>query len=187
MERKTSRREPLLAALSVCGTAILCVLIIRHQTFVDEISHWGYLGCFIINILATGTFVLPGMGAVITFTLGGVLHPAVVGVVAGLGEATGAMGAYLTGYGGRAILDEGRLHEKFSGIMQKHGTKAMFIMAALINPIYYPFAVWMGVLRVRIAKFFFYTFLGRTLKNTLLAYLGYFGMKTVLQWVGLAV
>ena len=181
MERKTSKREPLLAALSVCATVVLCILIIQHQTFVDQISHWGYLGCFIINILATGTFVLPGMGAVITFTLGGVLHPAVVGVVAGFGEATGAVGASLTGYGGRAFLDEGRMHD-----MQRHGSKAMFIMAALINPIFYPFAVWMGVLRVRIGKFFLYTFLGRTFKNMLLAYLGYFGMRTVLQWIGMA-
>lgn len=186
MERKTSKREPLLAALSVCATVVLCILIIQHQTFVDQISHWGYLGCFIINILATGTFVLPGMGAVITFTLGGVLHPAVVGVVAGFGEATGAVGAYLTGYGGRAFLDEGRMHDKFSQLMQRHGSKAMFIMAALINPIFYPFAVWMGVLRVRIGKFFLYTFLGRTFKNMLLAYLGYFGMRTVLQWIGMA-
>ena len=186
MERKTSKREPLLAALSVGATAVVCILIIQHQAFVDHISHWGYLGCFIINILATGTFVLPGMGAVITFTLGGVLHPAVVGVVAGLGEATGAVGAYLTGYGGRALLVEGQMQDRFSKLMQRHGSKAMFIMAALVNPIYYPFAVWMGVLRVRIGKFFVYTFLGRTLKNMLLAYLGYFGMKTVLQWVGLA-
>ena len=186
MERKTSKREPLLAALSVGATAVVCILIIQHQAFVDHMSHWGYLGCFIINILATGTFVLPGMGAVITFTLGGVLHPAVVGVVAGLGEATGAVGAYLTGYGGRALLVEGQMQDRFSKLMQRHGSKAMFIMAALVNPIYYPFAVWMGVLRVRIGKFFVYTFLGRTLKNMLLAYLGYFGMKTVLQWVGLA-
>jgi len=116
-----------------------------------------------------------------------VLHPAVVGVVAGLGEATGAVGAYLTGYGGRALLVEGQLQDRFSQLMQRHGSKAMFIMAALVNPIYYPFAVWMGVLRVRIGRFFFYTFLGRTLKNILLAYLGYFGMKTILQWVGYAV
>jgi hypothetical protein len=28
---------------------------------------------------------------------------------------------------------------------------------------------------------------GRTLKNLLLAYLGYFGIRTVLQWLGLVV
>ncbi len=187
MEIKTSRREFAIAAASVVVTVVLCVLIIQHRTYLDEISKWGYVGCFLINVFATGTFVVPGMGAVITFTLGGVLHPTVVGVVAGLGEATGAVGAYLTGYGGRGLLLSSQMEQRFSGLMQRHGSKAMFLMAVLINPIYYPFAVWMGVLRVHMGKFFFLTLLGRTLKNLLLAYVGYFGIRTVLQWLGLGV
>ncbi len=187
MKIKTSRREFAVAAGSVVVTAALCVLIIRHREYLDEISQWGYVGCFLINVFASGTFVVPGMGAVITFTLGGVLQPAIVGVVAGLGEATGAVGAYLTGYGGGGLLLSGQMEQRFSGLMQRHGSKAMFLMAALINPIYYPFAVWMGVLRVHVGKFFLYTLLGRTLKNLLLAYLGYFGIRTVLQWLGLGV
>lgn len=187
MEIKTSRREFAIAAASVVITATLCVLILRHRAYLDEISQWGYVGCFLVNLFASGTFVVPGMGAVITFTLGGVLHPAIVGVVAGLGEATGAMGAYLTGYGGRGLLLSGQMEQRFSGLMQRHGPKAMFLMAVLINPIYYPFAVWMGVLRVHVGKFFLYTLLGRTLKNLLLAYVGYFGIRTVLQGLGLGV
>ncbi|MCK9356340.1 MAG: VTT domain-containing protein [Dehalococcoidia bacterium] len=187
MECGARRRGRLLAALSVGATIVLCVLIVQHRGFVDQISHWGYVGLFLVNVLASGTLVLPGMGAVITFTLGGVLQPALVGVVAGFGEATGAVGAYLTGYGGRGLLIDGPSGARFTALMQRHGSKAMFIMAALVNPIYYPFAVWMGVLRVRIGKFFLYTLAGRILKNLLLAYLGYFGMRTVLRWLGLPV
>lgn len=187
MEPQTPRADRRLAIVSIVITSLLCVLILHHREFLDEISTWGYVGCFLVNVIASGTFVVPGMGAIITFTLGGVLNPAVVGFVAGFGEATGAVGAYLTGYGGRGILINGRLQDRFSSLMQRHGSKAMFLMAALINPIYYPFAVWMGVLRVRVGRFFFYTLLGRTLKNLLLAYLGYFGMRTVLQWLGMHV
>ncbi len=187
MEGQSRKREQLFAALSVCATIVLCVLIVRHRGFVDQVSHWGYVGLFLVNVLASGTFVLPGMGPVITFTLGGVLHPALVGVVAGFGEATGAVGAYLTGYGGRGLLLDASFESRFSGLIQRHGSKAIFIMAALVNPIYYPFAVWMGVLRVRIGRFFLLTLAGRMLKNLLLAYLGYFGMRTVLQWLGLSI
>ncbi len=59
------------------------------------------------------------------------------------------------------------------------------MMAVIINPLYYPFAVWMGVLRVHMKKFFLYTLLGRTLKNLILSYLGYLGMRTLLQWLGI--
>ncbi len=187
MEFKSSRRGFFLGALSLGLTALLCILIVQHRTYIEAtISHWGYLGCFVINVLASGTFVVPGTGAMVTFTLGGALHPAIVGVVAGLGEATGAVGAYLTGYGGRGLLLNEEMQGKFSAVMQKHGSKAMFLMAAVINPIYYPFAVWMGVLRVKIGKFFLLTLLGRTLKNLVLAYLGFFGLRTVLQWLGIA-
>jgi len=182
-----TRRRLVLAVLSIGASVGLSFLIVQHREFVHQIAHWGYAGCFIVNMLASGTFVLPGMGAVITFTFGGVLHPALVGAVAGLGEATGAVGAYLTGYGGRGLLATDPLKGRYSGFMERHGSKAMFIMAALINPIYYPFAVWMGVLRVRVGRFFLYTLLGRTFKNMVLAYLGYFGIRTVLQWLGLSV
>ena len=182
-----TRRQLPLAVLSISVTVALCALILQHRDVVNQISHWGYLGCFVISILASGTMVLPGMGAVITFTLGGVLDPAVVGLVAGLGEATGAVGAYLTGYGGRGFLTTDPLPHRLVGFMERHGSKTVFVMAAIVNPLYYPFAVWMGVLRVHMKKFFLYTLLGRTLKNVLLAYLGYFGIRTALQWLGIAV
>jgi len=187
VQYKTSRRGFLFGALSIGFTVVLCVLIVQHRTYMETtFSHWGYLGCFVVNVLASGTFVVPGTGAMVTFTLGGALNPAIVGAVAGLGEATGAVGAYLTGYGGRGLLINGEMQGKFTTVMQKHGSKAMFLMAAVINPIYYPFAVWMGVLRVKIGKFFLLTLLGRTLKNLVLAYLGFFGLRTVLQWFGIA-
>ncbi len=187
MERQTSKRNLWPAVISVGLTTTLCILIIQHREFIDELRHWGYLGLFLVNVVASGTLVLPGMGAIITFTFGGVLHPAIVGLVAGLGEATGAVGAYLTGYGGRGLLVADPLRGRFSAFMERHGSKAMFLMAALVNPIYYPFAVWMGVLRIRVGRFFMYTLLGRTLKNLLLAYLGFFGIRTILQWMGIQV
>lgn len=162
----------------------LCALILQQRAFINQVAHWGYAGCFLISMLASGTLVLPGMGSVITFTLGGVLNPALVGVIAGLGEATGAVGAYLTGYGGRGLVDIEPLQGRLSPFIERHGGKAIFVMAAIINPLYYPFAVWMGVLRVHMYKFFLCTLLGRTLKNVIVAYMGYFGIRTVLQWLG---
>jgi hypothetical protein len=58
------------------------------------------------TLSANGTFILPGFGIVLTFTLGGVLNPAIVGAVAGIGEAIGAIGAYYTGYAGKGIIHE---------------------------------------------------------------------------------
>lgn len=188
MKLKPTKREALIGGLSLLITITLCILIIQHRGYLAEIRRWGYLGCFVINILASGTLAIPGLGILVTFTLGGVLNPAIVGAVAGIGEATGAAGAFFTGYGGRTLFrgNSSALYARFSNILQRHGSKAVFIMAAIINPFYYPFAVFMGMLRFGPSKFFLMTWAGRTVKNMVLAYLGYFGLRSVLQWLGLS-
>ena len=131
---------------------------------------------------------MPGFGIIITFTLGGVLHPAIVGAVAGIGETLGALSAYFTGYSGRGLFrnSDNSLYIRFSNILHQHGSKAVFFMASIINPIYYPFAVFLGMLRFGLTGLLLATWAGRTIKNIVLAYLGYFGLRSVLQWLGLS-
>jgi len=185
--RKPTKREALIGGISLAVTIVLCVLIIQHRDFIDEMASWGYSGCFLINILTSGTVVLPGFGSVLTFTLGSVLNPAIVGAVAGIGETIGAVGAYFTGYGGRGLFRHrsSSLYLRFSNIIDRHGSKAVLLLASLITPIYYPFAVFLGMLRFGWVRFFLATWAGRTIKNMALAYLGYFGLRSILQWLGL--
>lgn len=188
MKRKPTKREAIIGGLSLAITITLCVLIIQHRGYLDQIAKWGYLGCFIVNLFASGTMVVPGLGVLITFTLGGVLNPAIVGAVAGIGEATGAVGAYLTGYGGRGLIRDNSsdLYVRFTNLVQRHGSKAVLLMASILNPLYYPFAVFMGMLRFGLTRFFLMTWAGRTVKNMVLAYLGYFGLRSILEWLGLS-
>jgi membrane protein DedA with SNARE-associated domain len=188
MKRKPTKQEALIGGISITVTIVLCILIIQHRSYLDQIAHWGYVGCFFINILASGTLVMPGFGMILTFTLGGVLNPAIVGAVAGIAEAIGAVGAYFTGYGGGGLFRDNNsgLYLRFSNIIDRHGSKAVFFMASIINPIYYPFAVFLGMLRFGLARFLLATWAGRTIKNMMLAYLGYFGLRSILQWLGLS-
>jgi len=173
-----------LAIVTTVGTVVLCIVILQQRTVINQVAHWGYAGCFFISTLASGTMVLPSMGSVVTFTLGSVLNPALVGLVSGFGEAIGAVWAYLTGYGGRSLVDVGAMQKRLAPFIERHQGKAIFAMAAIINPLYYPFSVWMGVLRVGVYKFAFCTLLGRTVKNLIVAYMGYFGIRSILQWLG---
>jgi membrane protein DedA with SNARE-associated domain len=187
VKRKPTKQEALIGGLSIAVTIALCIFIIQHRGYLEQIAHWGYVGCFVINILASGTLVMPGLGIVVTFTLGGLLNPAIVGAVAGIGEAIGAVGAYFTGYGGGGILrsSSNGLYLRFSSIVQRHGSKGVLLVASIINPFYYFFAVFLGMLRFGFTRFFLATWAGRTIKNMILAYLGYFGLRTILQWLGL--
>jgi len=185
--RKPTKNEALIGGISLTVTIVLSVLIIQHRSYIDQIAEWGYVGCFFINVLASGTLAMPGFGLVLTFTLGGVLNPAIVGAVAGIGEAIGAIGAYFMGYAGRGLFRDSNssLYLRFSNIIDRHGSKAVFLIASLITPIYYPFAVFVGMIRFGWLRFFFATWAGRTIKNMMLAYLGYYGLRSILRWLGL--
>ena len=184
--RKPTKREAIIGGISLAVTIALSLLIIHHRSYIEQISEWGYFGCFFINVLTNGTFILPGFGIVFTFTLGGVLNPAIVGAVAGIGEAIGATGAYFTGYAGRGLFRDSNsgLYLRFSNIIDRHGSKAIFFVSAIVSPFFYPFAVFLGMLRFGWVRFFLATWAGRTIKSMVLAYLGYYGLGSILQWLG---
>jgi len=187
--RKPTKREAIMGGLSLAITISLSLLIVFNRSYIEQISHWGYFGCFFINVLSNGTFILPGFGIVITFTLGGVLNPAIVGAVAGIGEAIGAIGAYYTGYAGKGLLRDSNsgFYRRFSNIVDRHGSKAIFFVSAILSPISYPFAIFLGMLRFGFVSFFLATWAGRTVKGMALAYLGYFGLGSILRWLGVGV
>jgi membrane protein DedA with SNARE-associated domain len=185
--RKPTKREAIIGGISLAVTIALSLLILQHRGYIEQIAHWGYIGCFVISVLTNGTFmILSGFGIVVTFTLGGVLNPAIVGAVAGIGEAIGAIGAYFTGYAGRGLLRDSNngLYLRFSNIVERHGSKAIFFVSAVLSPLFYPFAVFLGMVRFGWVRFFLATWAGRTVKSMVLAYLGYFGLKAVLRWLG---
>ena len=185
---KPTKREAIIGGSSLAITIVFCVLIIQNRGFIEKIGEWGYIGCFVINLLASGTLVMPGLGIPITFTLGGVLNPAIVGAVAGIGETLGSLGAYFTGYSGRGLLRDSNnsLYIRLGNLLHRHGSKVVFVMASVVNPIYYPFAVFVGMIRFGWIKFFLATWAGRTIKNMVIAYLGYFGLRSILGWLGLS-
>ncbi len=184
--RKPSKREAVIGGISLATTIALSVLIIQHRSYIEQMRHWGYVGCFVISVLTNGTFILPGFGIVFTFTLGGVLEPAIVGAVAGIGEAVGAIGAYFTGYAGRGLLRDrgGSLYLRLSNLVDRHGSKSIFFVSAVLSPLFYPFAVFLGMVRFGWVRFFLATWAGRTVKSMVIAYLGYFGLRSVLRWLG---
>jgi membrane protein DedA with SNARE-associated domain len=184
--RKPTKREALIGGVSLAVTIALSVAIIHHTDYIKVIAQWGYLGLFIISVLTNGTFLFPGFSIILTFTLGGVLNPALVGAVAGIGEATGAIGAYFTGYAGRRLLGDGKsdLYTHFNNIIERHGSKAIFFVSSVLTPLFYPFAVFLGALRFGWIRFFLATWAGRTAKGMVLAYLGYYGLRSILRALG---
>jgi hypothetical protein len=62
------------------------------------------------------------------FTVGGVLNPIVIGIVAGLGAALGEMTGYLAGIGGRSMVETRPLYDHLCGWMDKGGVLAILAL-----------------------------------------------------------
>lgn len=77
---------------------LLIAAIILFQKEIQNAQAYGYAGVFVIGILC-GVTVIPTPTQLLVFTMGAVLKPLYVGLVAGLGSAVGGITVYLTGAG----------------------------------------------------------------------------------------
>ena len=201
----SGRRKYIMAGLFLGGVIAACVLLVYHWEFIVRFQKYGYLGLLIMTIVTGFSIPLPVPYMVFTFTLGGLLHPALVGATAGLGLGIGGTLLYLTGRGGRRFLpqfsiaspDDENYSSRFSRFLrkirlprmmefaQRRGTVAIFVLSVIPNPIFAPVAVSMGAMRFGLWKFFASCWGGSTVKAMALAYLGYLGLGSTLRWLGI--
>lgn len=184
---RSQKKEYIIAGVALALTIACCVAVVFYWEYVRQAQHYGYFGAFVISILAGATVFVPIPGILVVFTLGSVLNPAIVGIVSGLGEAVGSIGIYLSGYGGQKAVQNlnHKVFDKFSDWIRRRGEIAVFLMSAILNPLFYPFAAIAGMLRFGLVKFFFLCWGGKAVKNMAIAYLGYFGLRSILRWVGM--
>lgn len=187
-------RYILLTGIFLTTTAISFFLLIHYWQKISALSHFGYLGMFVIAFIAGSSIPLPFSYLLLVFTLGGIpgMHPALVGLAGGVGAGTGGTLIYLVGRGGRRFfpglkhysIDEeasNRLAGRFGRWAHKRGSVVVFLMSAMLNPVFAPMALTMGALRFRMVKFFIMCVAGNTLKAVVVAYIGYLGLGSLLR------
>jgi len=179
-------RDYVLGGLSVLLTIALCVLVVVYWQEFMQFTKYGYIGAFIVSFLAGITVLVPVPSVFIVFTLGAVLNPVLVGLIAGVGEATGSMGVYLTGLSSaRAFhaLDH-TVMAKFRAWIKSRGALSVFAMSAIFNPLFFPFTAIAGMMHYGWWRFFLLCLAGKSLKNILVAAAGYYGFKLIINLVG---
>jgi len=185
-KKESRKREYIIGGMALALTIVSCVAVVVYWDYVRQAQQYGYLGAFVISILAGATVFVPIPGILVVFTLGSVLSPVLLGIVSGLGEAFGSIGIYLSGWSGQKAVQNlnHKLVNRFTDWIRRRGEIAIFLMSAILNPLFYPFTAIAGMLRFGLVKFFFLCWAGKALKNTAVAYLGYFGLRSILRWVG---
>ena len=186
VQPRRSARDYVLLAVSLVLTVAFCVLVLVYWQEFVRFARYGYIGVFIVSLLADVTLFVPVPNLIIVFTLGGVLNPLLVGLIAGAGEAMGSMAVYMTGLSSaRAFhaLDH-LVMDRFRAWIKTRGAISVFIMSSLFNPLFYPFTAIAGMMHFGWWRFFLLCLAGKSLKNVLLAVAGYYGLHTLIGLMG---
>jgi membrane protein YqaA with SNARE-associated domain len=142
---------------------------------------------------------------ILTFTLGSILNPFFVALVSGFGNGVGNALVYLTGRGGLLFFRNmgmsapskedhpsklGRFLRKLrmprmTEFARRRALWAVFVLSIYPNPILTPIIIGMGAARYHFWKFFFACLAGKIVQGLILSFLGYFGLRSLLQIFGI--
>lgn len=184
--RRRDWRNTAMIVASIALSAVFCVLVVLYRDEVVKFSAYGYLGDFIISFLAVVAVLVPVPSILVVFTLGAVLNPILVGLIAGAGETLGSMMVYMMGLSSvRAFhaLDHGVM-ERFRTWIKTRGAFSVFVMSAIFNPLFYPFTAIAGMMHFGWWRFMILCLAGKSLKNLLVAGAGFYGMGALLDLLG---
>ncbi len=207
VKRRVPKREIAVGIVAIIFTVGLCVAAILYKDVImNTAASFGYglLGILLVSFLAGSILsftAVPIPYWILVFSLPtalatkwGLLAPIAVGFTSALGATLGHMPTFMIGYGGRSLptkLSErfsnnwyGRWYKKIIGWSEKHGSIAVFLTSAVFNPIHLPMTIAFGTLRYPPIKFFWYSFLGNSVKSLFLAFCGYYGLTWLLKFIG---
>jgi membrane protein YqaA with SNARE-associated domain len=162
------------------GVFILSVLLSLAVFFIpldpNELRVYGYGGVFMITLLGAATLFIPGPTMVATFVVGAMLNPGLVAVVAGLGSAIGETTGYAAGYASRAFITpqerQSTWYQRIFHWMGMHPFLTIFLLDAIPNFVGDIAGLIAGRIKYSYLKFLLASFLGKTIRFSLSAYLG---------------
>lgn len=164
--------------------AVVAVVAITIGVFLlgeraEELAEYGYLGIFILNILANATIVLPAPAIAVVFAMGAVFNPFWIGLAAGAGATIGEISGYLLGYSGQGVIENLDLYKRIEGWTRKYGMWFIGVLAFIPNPLFDLAGMAAGAMKLSLRQFLLATLIGKILRMWLLAYAGQYSLTWV--------
>ncbi len=202
VKRRLSKRELWLGTLALVATIAFCAAALLYKDelmSIGWVAQFGLIGVLIAAFIAGSTFsitaipvpyyllvlALPAVVAV----QWGILAPVWVGLLAALGSSLGQLITFMIGYGSRGLSEKvssklsGRFYDRAISWAERHGSLAVFLMSAVVNPLHLPMTIAIAALRYPPHKFFIFCFLGSTVKSLIIAFAGYYGLGSLFSWL----
>lgn len=182
LEERLSARQKWWAGVFI--VLIICLVsfwLAFNPALVQRLGSWGYVGAFIISLIASATVVLPAPGLAIIIAMSPALNPYALGIVAGVGSAVGELTGYAAGAGGRALIPPERQaqFEQLRKLTVKYGALILALLAAIPFPLFDFAGMVAGALKLRVSHFLLAVAVGKSIKYIVLILLA----AGSLQWL----
>ncbi|HEU4322854.1 MAG TPA: VTT domain-containing protein [Roseiflexaceae bacterium] len=168
------RQAPSWGALAMlAGTLLLTVgLLFVPRTLIQQLGDYGYLGVFLLTLLASASVFLPSPALGVAALAGATLNPWLVGLVggvaAGLGETTG----YLAGRSGGALAGRSRFYPRVAEWVRRWGVLTVFVLAFVPGPVLDLAGIAAGTMGMPFRRFLSACLVGKVLRFIVVAWLG---------------
>lgn len=161
--------------VTLIGTVFFTValIVLVPVDFVERLGEYGYLGIFLLTLLANATIVLPSPAIAAAFLGGTALNPWIVGVLSGIAAGIGETTGYLAGYSGSKLATSSRLYPRVQRWVEQWGVMTIFVLAFIPSPVFDLAGIAAGVLRMPFRKYFIACTAGKLLRFVSIAWIGY--------------
>lgn len=155
-----------------------------NPQWVERFGRWGYVGAFVISMIASATIVLPAPGIAVVIAMSAALNPYALGIVAGLGSAIGELSGYAAGRGGQMLIPEHQRHqvERLQNLTRQYGVLLLAVLAALPFPLFDFAGIVAGMLKMRVLSFLAAVTVGKSVKYIFMILVGAGPLYLLQQW-----
>lgn len=167
---KSRLRALLMLGLALIISGAVLYLSTHFRDVLIAFGQLGLIGLFVLSIVGNATVFIPAPAFVVACAAGPIYGALATGLVAGVGSAIGELTGYMAGYGGTAVLPQGRMYQHLHALMKRYGPLVIFVMAALPNPAFDVGGLIAGMLKMRPLVFLIATAAGKVLRLMLVAY-----------------
>jgi membrane protein DedA with SNARE-associated domain len=155
-------------------------LAFRYRYELRDLAGLGYLGVFLLPLLANATVFIPIPGVMVIFSMAAVLNPWLVAIIGGIGAACGELTGYLVGFSGQGLAEKIRYYDELRSWMESHPKFTdliIMVFAAIPNPFFDAAGIAAGSLKIPVWRFLIFCMIGSIIKMLGFAFAGQLGLN----------
>lgn len=167
--------------LFAAAVALLLIILVvaMYQwmtgTTAEQLARWGYAGVFLIMVVSGSSTFFPVPGQASVLASGALWNPVLVGIAAGLGNATGETIGYLVARAATSMFEQINRSQwvlMFRGWFERYGFFAILGIAMIPNPVFDIVGIVAATAAYPLRRFWIACALGNSVKYIGMAYFG---------------